>query len=259
MKSEETTAVGGIAASEGRRPAGRARGLWKPLALLAAIVAVLVLAKALGLGKRLGDLDEWIKSLGPWGPVAFILIYIVATVAAVPGTALTLVAGALFGSVLGVVCVSVASTVGATLCFMIARYFARGAVTEWLSGNEKFRRLDELTEQQGWIVVAITRLVPLFPFNLLNYGFGLTRVRLRTYVLFSWTCMLPGTIAFVVGADAFKTAVKEGKVPWVLLGVLVAVVCILVVLVRYARRALKDKESGGRGREVEAQGETADE
>jgi uncharacterized membrane protein YdjX (TVP38/TMEM64 family) len=223
-------------------PPPAARGWWRPVSLLALVIAILVLAKVFGLGGKLGALRGWIDSFGAWGPLVFILIYIAATVAALPGSALSVVAAALFGSVLGVVLVIIAATIGASLAFLISRYFAREAVSHWLSQNEKFQRLDRLTEEHGAIIVALTRLVPIFPFNLLNYGFGLTRVPFWTYVFWSGLCMLPGTILYVVGADVIISALAQGKVPWVLIGALLAAAVVLVVLVRYARKKLKEKE-----------------
>ena len=107
----------------------------------------------------------------------------------------------------------------------------------------KFRQLDDMTEQHGAIFVAITRLVPLFPFNLLNYGFGLTKVRFTTYILWSWLCMLPGTILYVVGSDALFTTMREGEIPWVLLGALAVVVALTFFIVRTARRRLEQAEA----------------
>jgi uncharacterized membrane protein YdjX (TVP38/TMEM64 family) len=180
--------------------------------------------------------------MGAWGPVVFVPLYAMAVVAALPGSALTVAAGALFGSVLGVLVVSTAATLGASLSFLIARYFARDAIARWLSTNEKFRRLDQLTEQHGVIIVALTRLVPLFPFNLLNYGFGLTRVPFWTYLFWSWLCMLPGTILYVVGADALTQGIARGEMPWVLIGAIGGVGALLMMLVRYARRRLQNEE-----------------
>jgi uncharacterized membrane protein YdjX (TVP38/TMEM64 family) len=215
---------------------------WRPVALVAAVVALLALAKVFGLGERLGDLRNWIQELGPWGPVVFLLLYAGAVVAAIPGAALTVAAGALFGSVLGVIVVIHAATLGASLAFLIARYFARDAIARRLSGSATFQRLDHLTEEHGTVIVALTRLVPLFPFNLLNYGFGLTRVPFSTYVFWSYLCMLPGTILYVVGADALTEGLAQGRIPWPLVGVLVAITLILALLVRYARRTLKARE-----------------
>ena len=221
----------------------------RPLLLLAVVAVLLVLARVLGLGEMLGELQDWIEGLGPVGPVVFLGLYILAVVAAIPGAAITLAAGALFGTVLGVIVVSAGSTVGATLAFLIARYFARDAVGQWASRNEKFARLDRLTERHGAVIVAVTRLVPLFPFNLLNYGFGLTRVRLWTYVFWSWLCMLPATVVYVAGADVLTRALTEGDVPWPLVGVLAAVLVLTLLLARYMRGYLKKKEleSDGNG------------
>ncbi len=212
---------------------------WRPALLLGAVVVVLALGWAVGLGERIVALREGIRQLGPLGPVAFVLIYAAATVAAVPGVALGVVAGALFGTVLGTVVVSVGATVGAALAFLVARYFARQAVVEWLGRSERFRRLDKITEERGAVIVALTRLVPIFPFNLLNYGFGLTRVPFWTYVFWSWLCMLPGTVLYVTGADAVTRAVSEGRVPWTLVAMVVTVGLFLFAAVRVARRKLQ--------------------
>ena len=138
------------------------RDLWRPVALLTFVIAMIILARIFGWGEHLGELRQWIQSLGAWGPLVFVLLYILATVAALPGVVLSVIGGAIFGSVSGVILVSIASTLGASLAFLIARYFAREAVARWLSGNEKFKRLDEMTERHGAIIVAIVRLIPLF-------------------------------------------------------------------------------------------------
>jgi uncharacterized membrane protein YdjX (TVP38/TMEM64 family) len=210
----------------------------KAVALVVALVALMVLAKFFGLGERLGSLRGWIESLGAYGPLAFSALYVAAVIAMIPGFAITVAAGALFGSIWGTVYVSIGSTIGAALCFLIARYFARESVSTWLARSTRFRHLDEMTEQHGAIFVAITRLVPLFPFNLLNYGFGLTKVKFTTYVFWSWLCMLPGTVVYVVGTDAFITTLREGKIPWALLIALAVVSALIALLVRAARRKL---------------------
>jgi uncharacterized membrane protein YdjX (TVP38/TMEM64 family) len=113
-------------------------------------------------------------------------------------------------------------------------------VGRWLSGNEKFRRLDRMTEQHGAIIVAVTRLVPLFPFNLLNYGFGLTRVPFWTYLFWSWLCMLPGTVVYLVGTDALIRAVTTGEIPWAAVGVFVVALAVVIGAVRFAKGRLKE-------------------
>ena len=227
---------------EASRPMEGGR-VWKPVALLAVVAALFILARASGVGERFGELREWIASLGAWGYGVFVLIYAGAVVAALPGAAITVAAGALYGSVTGVILVSLGSTLGATLAFLASRFFARDAAARWLSRYETFRRLDVLTEKHGAVIVALTRLIPLFPFNLLNYGFGLTRVPFGTYVFWSWLCMLPGTVLYVVGADAVTRGLTGGGIPGALLGVLAAVVAFLWAAARYARRKLSEKET----------------
>ena len=212
--------------------------LWRPILLISLVLGMLILAPKLGVGEQLKKITAWIESLGPWGPLAFIGVYIVATVAALPGFILTVAAGALFGSVMGVACVSVASVTGAALAFLIARYFARDSVTAWVQKNEKFKRLDASVTKQGDVMVALVRLVPIFPFNLVNYGFGLTQVPFWTFVFWSWLCMLPGTALYVIGTDAVATALREGKIPWALLLMTLLVLAAVVWLVRQAKRRL---------------------
>lgn len=217
--------------------------LWRPVLLVIVVIALLVLARLFGLGERLGDLRDWIQGLGVWGFLAFIGIYVAATIAAIPGLALTIAAGIIFGSVMGTILVSISSTLGASLAFLIARYFARDSIAHSLSQNEKFAKLDKMTEKYGAFIVAFTRLVPLFPFNLLNYGFGLTRVKFWTYVFWSWLCMLPATMIYVVGSDAFTKAAAEGKIPWALILSLAAIIILLLIIGTFARKVMKKKES----------------
>jgi uncharacterized membrane protein YdjX (TVP38/TMEM64 family) len=213
---------------------------WRPIVLLVVVITVIIVSAKLGVGNKLGALQEWIKSLGILGPLVFTAVYAAATVAALPGSALSIVAGAIFGPVLGVITVIFAATLGASLAFLVSRYFARSSVEKWLEGSDKFRKLDELTARHGDIMVAITRLVPIFPFNLLNYGFGLTKVPFRTYVLWSFFCMLPGTILYVVGSAAVAEAIREGKVPWLLVMVVGMILGIIIVLGRQAKKRLEN-------------------
>jgi len=226
--------------------------MWRPIALLVVVIAILVLSYVFGIGERLAALRGWIEALGALGPIVFIFIYTVAVVAALPGSAITIIAGAIFGSVLGVIVVSIASTLGAALAFLVGRYFARDAIAKWLSKRERFKKLDDLTEKHGAVIVALVRIVPIFPFNIVNYGFGLTRVRFWTYVFWSWVCMLPGTVLYVVGTDAISQAIIQKKVPWPLIGVLIGVGILLVVLIKFARKRLHEEnqealESTGTG------------
>jgi len=216
----------------------KAAGWWRPLLLLGLLVAVLILARVFGLDEKLDAARDWIRDLGPLGILVFLVIYIIAAVAALPGSVFTIAAGALFGSVLGVILVSVAATIGASLAFLISRYFARQAVVNWLGTHEKFQRLDRLTEERGAIIVALTRLTPLFPYNLLNYALGLTRVHFWTYVFWSWLCMLPGLMLYVIGSDAIFRALAQGRVSWFLVITFLVVLVFVAVTVKWVNRRL---------------------
>lgn len=214
--------------------------MWRPILLIVLIITIFILAIVFGAGEKLGALRGWIQSLGILGPAVFVGLYTLGVVAGIPGSALTVAAGGLFGSFLGVILVSFASTIGASFSFLIARFFAQDAIANWLSRREKFKRLDGMTEAHGAMIVAITRLIPLFPFNLLNYGFGLTKIPFWTYVFWSWLCMLPGTVLYVVGVDAVIQLIIQRRIPWILVGVITGVGVLLVVLVKLARSKIKD-------------------
>lgn len=217
------------------------------LIALAAISAIFLLDTKALLNSALG----WIESLGFWGPAIFILIYIVATVLLIPGSLLTLGAGAIFGVALGSVYVSIASTLGATSAFLVGRYFARNWVAKKIEGNEKFKAIDEAVAGEGWKIVGLTRLSPAFPFTLLNYAYGLTKVSLRDYFFASWIGMMPGTIMYVyLGAAAGSlaslgeggTAREKTPAEWALYGVgLLATVVVTVYVTKLARKALDKK------------------
>jgi uncharacterized membrane protein YdjX (TVP38/TMEM64 family) len=214
---------------------------WKPVLLVLIIIVLFIIVNIYGFGQNIEELKTWINSLGVWGPAAFFLIYLGAVILTIPGTIFGVIAGALFGSLEGVLLISISSTVGASITFLIARYFARETVAQWLAKNETMRRLDQLTEDQGFVIVGITRLIPLFPFTLLNYGFGLTKVSFKTYVFWSWLCMIPGTIIVVVGADAITQGITEGRIPWGLVGVVVIAALILTLIGWYAQRQVQKK------------------
>jgi uncharacterized membrane protein YdjX (TVP38/TMEM64 family) len=223
--------------SNGKKP----RDWLKPVVFIVIIVTLFIIMNGIGFGENIQYLQDWITSLGLWGPIAFFVIYLGAVIATIPGTIFGVIAGALFGSVIGVILISISSTVGASITFLIARYFARDSVARWLSKNKMMNRLDKLTEEHGMILVGLTRLIPLFPFTLLNYGFGLTKVSFKTYVFWSWLCMLPGTIIVVVGTDAITQGLTQGRVPWLLVGVLAVTALIIVLITWYGRRQLQEK------------------
>ena len=220
----------------------RSGSLGKWLLYLGVAVALVVAARYLHVQDLLRQALTWVGQLGPWGAVIFIGIYVVATVLFVPGSVLTLGAGAVFGVAMGSIYVSIASTLGATSAFLVGRYLARDAVARKIEGNTRFAAIDQAVASEGWKIVGLTRLSPVFPFTLLNYAFGLTQVSLRDYVLASWIGMMPGTVMYVYLGSLAKAATGErtrtaGE--WALYGVgLLATVIVTVFVTRIAKQAL---------------------
>ena len=182
-------------------------------------------------------LEAWVRDAGSVAPLLFMLIYALAAVLFLPGSVLTLAGGALFGPVLGTLYNLTGATLGATLAFLIARYLASGWVAEKTGGRVK--QLINGVEGEGWRFVAFVRLVPLFPFNLLNYALGLTRLRLLHYILATYVFMLPGAIAYTYLGYAGREAVAggEGMIQKGMLALaLLAVVAFLPRLIGKLRR-----------------------
>jgi uncharacterized membrane protein YdjX (TVP38/TMEM64 family) len=192
------------------------------------------------------DALTWVDSLGAVGAIAFIIIYIVATVAFFPGSILTLGAGVVFGVVLGSFYVFIGATIGATAAFLVGRYLARGWVANKIADNSKFRAIDEAVGREGLKIVLLTRLSPIFPFNLLNYAYGVTGVSLKDYVLGSLG-MIPGTMMYVyIGSLAGNLATigtaaqpTNPTLQWIIRIVgFIATVAVTLYVTKIARQAL---------------------
>ncbi len=179
------------------------------------IILVLLLIAGIALAVSYRDavsaeaLQGWIDGFGLAAPLIFMLIYAVGTVLFFPGSVLTLAGGAIFGPVWGTLYNLTGATFGATLAFIVARYLAADWVEQKSGGRVK--QLKEGVESEGWRFVAFVRLVPLFPFNVLNYALGLTRIKLSHYILTSYLCMLPGAIAYTYLGYAGREAVAGGE------------------------------------------------
>ena len=219
----------------------------------AAIAAFLIAAKTFHIQDLLRKSLYWIKDIGPWGPLLFIGVYILACLLFLPGWILTLGAGAIFGAIKGSVVVSIGATLGATCAFLAGRYLARGWVEERIRGNKKFMAIDEAVAKEGWKIVGLTRLSPVFPFNLLNYAYGVTQVSLKDFFLASWIGMLPGTVMYVyLGSVAGDVATlgngpalgAGGAARWAIRIVgLIAAVAVTITVTRIAKKALEEKVS----------------
>lgn len=216
----------------------------KILAGLLALVAVIALARAES--DRIPDVLRAVDALGPWAAVAFVGLYAVAAVAWIPGSILTLAAGAIFGLVEGTVYTIIGATLGASLAFLVSRYLARGMIERRLGDSPKLRAVDEAIAREGAKVVFLIRLSPIFPFNALNYALGLTRVKFWEYVPASALGMIPGTFMYVYAGHAAGQvaagtagAGPDGPGRWIFLALgLLATVAVTVLVTRTARRAL---------------------
>ncbi len=210
---------------------------------LVRIVLLLVLVAGISLGfiyreqLDINTLQQAVEQSGVWAPFVFILVYAVATVFFLPGSVLTLTGGVLFGPLLGTFCNLTGATLGATLAFLVARYLASDWIAKKTGGRVK--QLIKGVEGEGWRFVAFVRLVPLFPFNLLNYALGLTQIHFLHYLLATYVFMLPGALAYTWLGYAGSQAITgdEGMIKTILIALaLFAVVAFLPRLVNKLRR-----------------------
>jgi len=196
---------------------------WVKLVIVLAVIGVLlVIANHFGifdllkegtLKDRVLKLDAFFESMGPWAPAAFAGIWIVACILLLPGLPIAIVGGLIFGAVWGTVWSTVGANIGAAAAFLIGRYAARDMVEGWVNKNPTLRKIDDGVKKQGWRMLMITRLVPIFPFNIQNYVYGLTDISFRTYLLVTLPCMIPGTIAFNFAAGSAREVILSGGQP----------------------------------------------
>jgi uncharacterized membrane protein YdjX (TVP38/TMEM64 family) len=216
---------------------------WCSLAVM--VISFLLLMRALPMDQITKALGQWTGSLGVWGPVVLALVYVAATVFLVPGSLLTLAAGAIFGLWIGFITASFGSVIGASLAFLISRYLARSKVKKMAKANRNFGAIDEAINEGGWKIVALLRFSPAIPFNLQNYMFGLTNIKFWQYLLTSWIAMIPGTFMYVyLGYAASTAASGDGKSvgEWALLAVgLLATIAVTVYVTYLAKNKLNDK------------------
>ncbi|MDT8300306.1 MAG: TVP38/TMEM64 family protein [Sedimentisphaerales bacterium] len=225
----------------------RNKKIAKIIVLVIIVLIVVVGIKFLPIKDWLIKSLEWTQGLGFWGYVFVAAFYIVACVLLLPGSILTLGAGFIFKVVRGSITVSIGSTLGACAAFLVGRTVARKWIAAKVAKNEKFAAIDEAVAQQGFKIVLLTRLSPVFPFNMLNYAFGLTKISFWKYALGSWIGMMPGTIMYVYfGAGLRSLAdVAAGNVEKSTAGTiffwvgLVATIVVTVFVTRIARNALR--------------------
>lgn len=212
------------------------------------LASLLMIASQLPVTQVLAEARNWIDSFGFWGPVVYVLIYVVAVVLMIPGSVITFAAGAFFGLWLGVLVASLGSTLGVALTFLIARHLVRARVEAMLARNRKLVAMDTAITRGGWKMVALLRLSPLVPFNLQNYLYGITGIGFWRATLTSWIAMLPATFLFVylgstakAGLEAIVQGRERSLGEWILIGVgLVATAVVVVYVSALARRALRE-------------------
>lgn len=216
---------------------------WKPVLLLIPLALGIAIAARGNVRDTMMDLVARFESWGFWGPVAMAAVYTPASLFLVPASILTLGAGFIFGVPIGVLAVSIGSTVAASISFLLGRTLARPWVARQAKAMPRFRALDEALGKEALKVVFLLRLSPAFPFNIMNYLFGLTRVSLRDYVLGSWSGMLPATVMYVyLGssvrqlAEVNETTDRAGPVRWIALIVSAGVTVLVTAIVTRAAR-----------------------
>lgn len=221
------------------------------LMIVASILAGMLLAiLVFDISQGLLDIMSWIEAAGPKAPLVFFGLYVLAGIFMFPGMVLTLGAGVLFGVFKGSLIVYCSATASATAAFLVGRYLARDMVSRRTAGNRTFQVLDRAVAAEGWKIVLLTRLSPIFPYNVLNYAYGLTRVSLRDYVLASLFGMMPYSTAYVylgslagnlaevgTGGTESRSALEWG----VYLVGLIATLAMAVVITRIAQKALRQR------------------
>lgn len=245
MENSQTTSLSDSARES---ETSRAGFPWSKVgAALVGLVCLVFLGRSLG--GYIPQFAAWVDSLGFWGPLVFVLGYAVATVAFIPGSLMTLAAGAIFGLLEGTLYTFAGATLGATLAFLVSRYGARKAIERRLENSSKLRAVDRAIAREGRKIVFLLRLSPVFSFVLLNYALGLTSVRFRDYLVAS-IGMLPGTFLYVyygkalgsLAAVAGGAELERGVADWILLGIgLLATLLVTTVVTRVARRALEQE------------------
>ena len=186
--------------------------VWLLLAVIGIAIAIAAFS-LLPLQDWLTHIKHWLVSLGPWAKPTFILIYIITTVVGLPAAVLFLAAGTLFGFLKGVVVVSIADILGTTLCYLLGRTVARKSIKKWIAKRPQFTELDKAVGRKGWKIVFLTRLSPIVPSNILNYGFSLTKINFWQYFFFSWLGMLPVIALYVYLGSAGANLATGGNTP----------------------------------------------
>ena len=230
--------------------AGKKKNWLKIVVFVLIIAAVFFTVRELGYMKYLRSpqlLKEAIDGLGVWGPFVFMLLWVASAVFLLPGAALGIVGGILFGPWLGTIYTGLGATLGAVAAFLAGKYVARDMVQGMMESNPKLQKIDKGVKKEGWRFVMLTRLVPVFPYNVQNYVYALTAIKLPVYALTTFIFMLPGVFAFSFAGGA----VTAGGSP-IRIIIYLAVAGISLFLISLIPKYLK-KKHGDVLEEVEEQ------
>ncbi|MFP4370601.1 MAG: TVP38/TMEM64 family protein [Halanaerobium sp.] len=212
------------------------------------IITIIIIAAAayavhhFGLAKyfsrqNLDLLQNWINDFGIMAPIIYIGLWIAACVFFLPGLPVAILGGLVFDPIPAVIYASLGSTTGATAAFLIGRYAARDLVEGWKKNNKHVQKIDEGVKKNGWRMLLLTRSVPVFPFNLQNYVYGLTDISLSMYFFVSWVTMIPGTVAYVLMASALAS----GESPMQIL-MYIAIAGVLIVLLSLIPKFIQNSD-----------------
>ena len=228
----------------------------KPVILLVGLTVVFALWRLTPLGEYVSlenarSLAQLADRIGWSAPLLYISFYAVGTVVLLPGSVMSTVGGLSFGVYLGTILVVLGSTIGSALAFLTARYLARPLVERLIADRPMFRRLDRGVEQQGWRMMVVIRLVPIFPFMFVNYALGLTRIRFWTYVGITFFGMIPSSFAICLAAGSLVSGGDDWKrifLYLLLAGILFALMAMLpVILKRWFSKELVENLEAPKG------------
>jgi len=214
---------------------------WHPPLVLVLLAVLYFVGRQLGFRDHLGHLEVWVERVGVKGPVIFVMIYAALTIFWFPSSLLTGAAGATFGALGGLVISLAGSMLAAAVSFLIARQLAPPRFHAWVASSRSFQHLDRLLKRQGGLVVLAARLANVLPFALVNYGFGFTSIRLRTYLFWSLLGKIPGIIVIVAGVDIVVEALRYRQIPLAQLSLVLVGVLSLGLAARWFRPWLGDE------------------
>lgn len=189
---------------------------------------------------NIARLKEIINGFGIWGPIVYLLLYISVCLFFLPGLPVTLLGGLVFGPLQGAFLSSLGSTLGAGIAFLISRYVAREMIEDKFGHTKGFKRIDQGFEKHGCKILAATRMVPILPFNLQNYLYGLTNIKLIKYLLISWFCMLPATMAYCFAACSIVKGSTSIKTTFIYLSIAAVIFGLLFYLSKFIKGQQKN-------------------